>query len=190
MPKGQGDFWELVYSRGDSYTWIPEEQLLEITATLDPIGEPGSVWHYSNAGYRAAKIIIEQVTGEKVTPEDLGGAQSHARYSGVTHFVAQTEDEAFAICKKLLGFLPSNNTDDPPFYEELHDDVVGPNAMLNTIVPENPREAYDMHQVIGGVVDRGDFLEEAEVIGMDGVEGHPGCRDELHAGGAAAVDSG
>jgi acetyl-CoA carboxylase carboxyltransferase component len=103
--------------------------------------------------------VIEQVTGEKVTAEDLGGAMSHARFSGVTHFVAQTEEEAFQICKRLLGFLPSNNTDDPPFYAELHEDIVGPNAALNTIVPENPREAYDMHQVILGVVDRADFLE-------------------------------
>ena len=104
-------------------------------------------------------LVIEQVTGEKVSAEDLGGAMSHARFSGVTHFVAQTEEEAFAICKRLLGFLPSNNTDDPPFYPELHEDVVGPNPALNGIVPENPREAYDMHQVILGVVDRADFLE-------------------------------
>ncbi|MDY0110198.1 MAG: carboxyl transferase domain-containing protein [Candidatus Krumholzibacteria bacterium] len=103
--------------------------------------------------------VIEQVTGERVTAEDLGGAMSHARFSGVTHFVAQNEEEAFAICQRLLGFLPSNNTDDPPFYAELHEDVVGPNEALNRIVPANPREAFDMHQVILGVVDRADFLE-------------------------------
>ena len=103
--------------------------------------------------------VIEQVTGEKVTAEELGGAMSHARYSGVTHFVAQTEEDAFALCQRLLSFLPSNNTDDPPFVPELHDEVVGPNAALNTIVPDNPREAYDMHNVVQGVVDGGDFLE-------------------------------
>jgi len=121
--------------------------------------------------------VIEQVTGEKVTPEELGGAQSHARYSGVTHFVAQTEEEAFAICHKLLSFLPSNNTDEPPFIEELHEDVVGPNTMLDTIVPASPREAYDMHQVIMGVVDRGDFLEVQKdfapnlIVGFGRIEG-------------------
>jgi methylmalonyl-CoA carboxyltransferase large subunit len=121
--------------------------------------------------------VIEQVTGEKVTAEELGGAMSHARYSGVTHFVVQTEEEAFQLCHRLLSFLPSNNTDDPPFLGELHDDVVGPNAMLNTIVPDNPREAYDMHQVIQGVVDRADFLEVQRdfapnlIIGFGRIEG-------------------
>jgi len=122
--------------------------------------------------------VIEQVTGERVTPEDLGGAASHARYSGVTHFVAPTEAEAFALCKKLLSFLPSNNTDEPPFIAELHEDVVGPNAALNSIVPGNPREAYDMHSVILGVVDRSDFLEVQRdfapnlIIGFGRIEGY------------------
>lgn len=121
--------------------------------------------------------VIEQVTGERVTPEDLGGAASHARFSGVTHFVAQTEDEAFAICKRLISFLPSNNTDDPPFVSEQHEDVVGPNNALNSLVPENPREAYDMHSVITGVVDRADFLEVQRdfapnlIVGFGRIEG-------------------
>jgi acetyl-CoA carboxylase carboxyltransferase component len=121
--------------------------------------------------------VIEQVTGEAVTAEDLGGAQSHARFSGVTHFVARSEEEAFALCKRLLSFLPSNNTDDPPFLGELHEDVVGPNLALNGIVPDNPRAAYDMHQVIEGVVDRGDVLEVQRdfapnlIVGFGRIEG-------------------
>ena len=142
--------------------------------------------------------VIEQVTGEKVTPEDLGGAMSHARFSGVTHFVAQTEDEAFAICKRLLSFLPSNNTDDPPFLSELHEDVVGPNDMLNSIVPDNPREAYDMHQVITGVVDRGDFLEVQRdfapnlLIGFGRIEGSTVgviANNPNHKAGVLDIDS-
>jgi len=121
--------------------------------------------------------VIEQVTGEQVTAEELGGAASHARYSGVTHFVAQDEEDAFLICKKLLSFLPSNNTGDPPFVPELHEDLVGPNEALNTIVPDNPREAYDMHQVVTGVVDGADFLEVQRefapnlIVGFGRIEG-------------------
>ena len=122
--------------------------------------------------------VIEQVTGEQVTAEQLGGADSHARLSGVTHFTAADEDEAFLICRRLLSFLPSNNTDDPPFLENWHEDVVEPDAALDTIVPDSPREAYDMHRVIAGVADRGDFLEVQRefapnlIIGFARVEGY------------------
>jgi len=142
--------------------------------------------------------VIEQVTGEKVTPEDLGGAASHARYSGVTHFVAQTEDEAFAIAKRLLSFLPSNNTDEPPFIEALHEDVVGPNDMLNSIVPDNPREAYHMHEVITGVVDRGDFMEVQRdfapnlIVGFGRIEGSTVgviANNPSHKAGVLDIDS-
>ncbi len=121
--------------------------------------------------------VIEQVTGEKVSAEELGGAASHARYSGVTHFVAQTEAEAFEICKRLLSFLPSNNTADPPFLPEMHEEMVGDLAFLNDIVPDNPREAYDMHAVVTGVMDGADFLEIQRdfapniIIGFGRIEG-------------------
>ncbi|HOX25127.1 MAG TPA: carboxyl transferase domain-containing protein [Candidatus Krumholzibacteria bacterium] len=122
--------------------------------------------------------VIEQVTGERVTPEDLGGAQSHARYSGVTHFVAQTEAEAFAICRKLLSFLPSSNAGQPPVVPGRRDDAAAANRSLDAIVPDNPREAYDMHQVILGVVDGADFLEVQRdfapnlVVGFGRLDGH------------------
>lgn len=112
--------------------------------------------------YITGPQVIKEVTGEEITPEQLGGVESHAHYSGVVHFIAETGPDAISIARRLLSFLPSNNTEDPPFYAELHDAEITANEALNHIVPENPRESYDMHRVITQVVDRGDFMEVQE----------------------------
>ncbi len=128
--------------------------------------------------YITGPSVIKQVTGEEVTSEELGGVYSHSHYSGVVHFVASSGDEAFTITKRLLSFLPSNNTEDPPFCAELHEDAVGSDPQLDELVPENQRVAYDMHEVIRRVVDRGDFLEIQEhfapnlIIGFGRLEGY------------------
>jgi methylmalonyl-CoA carboxyltransferase large subunit len=101
--------------------------------------------------------VIEQVTGEKVTDEWLGGPDAHMLSSGVTHFVADDDLQAVLIAKKLLSFLPSNNTEDPP--ELPGDGDVEPNPRLDEIVPTDPKKAYDVREVIAGVVDGSDFLE-------------------------------
>ncbi len=132
-----------------------------------------------NAGqmYITGPSVIKQVTGEEVTSEELGGAFSHTHYSGVVHFTARDDADALAIAKRLLAFLPSNNTDDPPFNRELHDELVDADEALNDIVPESSRVAYDMHEVIRRVVDRGDFLEVQEayapnlIVGFARLEG-------------------
>lgn len=101
--------------------------------------------------------VIKQVTGENVTADDLGGADAHMARSGVIHFIAEDDHEALLICKKLLSFLPSNNMEDPP---ELPSDCnVEPDESLNGIVPDDPKKAYDVREVIVRVVDQGDFLE-------------------------------
>lgn len=101
--------------------------------------------------------VIKQVTGEDVTAEQLGGPEAQMHYSGVVHFVADSDQHAIEICKKLLSFLPSNNMEDPPLLP--YKDSVTDNDMLNRIIPDNPRAAYDMHDVIHGIVDYADFLE-------------------------------
>ncbi len=103
--------------------------------------------------------VIKQVTGEEVTIEDLGGVYAHTHYSGVVHFEAEDMADAAAITRRLLSFLPSNNTEDPPVYPQLHQDVIGPVPELDDCVPEDPRQAYDMHRVIRLLVDGGDFME-------------------------------
>jgi propionyl-CoA carboxylase beta chain len=102
--------------------------------------------------------VIETVTGEKVTKSELGGAMSHNTRSGVAHFAAETEEEGLDLIKELLGYIPSNNKEDPPFVPT--DDP--PDRMddeLAAVVPDDPNKPYDMHEVITRVVDEGHFLE-------------------------------
>jgi methylmalonyl-CoA carboxyltransferase large subunit len=101
--------------------------------------------------------VIKQITGETVSAEDLGGPAAHAVRSGVTHFVAEDDHQAILIAKKLLSFLPSNNTEEPPFIPG-HDDVERDES-LNEIIPDDPKKGYDVREVIAKVVDLGDFLE-------------------------------
>jgi len=109
--------------------------------------------------YVTGPRVIKQVTGEDVTAEQLGGVESHSQYSGVVHFVADDDADAVRIARRLLSFLPSNNTEDPPFVAALHEEHLGPDLELNTLVPEDPAESYDMHAVIARLVDGGDFME-------------------------------
>ncbi|HEY2017005.1 MAG TPA: acyl-CoA carboxylase subunit beta [Bryobacteraceae bacterium] len=101
--------------------------------------------------------VIKGVTGENVTAEELGGAESHMAKSGVIHFVAENDVHAVQICQKLLSFLPSNNLEDPPHVEG--DRNVDPNPALDDVVPVDAKKSYDVREVINKVVDFGDFLE-------------------------------
>ncbi|MBZ0089890.1 MAG: acyl-CoA carboxylase subunit beta, partial [Thermoanaerobaculia bacterium] len=94
-----------------------------------------------------------------VTAEELGGVESHAHYSGVVHLVADSDTEAIALARRLLALLPSNNTEEPPFVPELHEESVFSDEGFDAIVPADPREPYDMRDVIARAVDRADFLE-------------------------------
>lgn len=101
--------------------------------------------------------VIKQVTGENVTAEQLGGPDAHMVHSGVIHFIAEDDAEAALLCQKLLSFLPSNNLEDPPEFPT--DGNVDPNEALNTLVPIEGKQAYDVRDVIVNIVDSGDFLE-------------------------------
>ncbi len=101
--------------------------------------------------------VIKQVTGEQIDAESLGGAQAHMANSGVIHFIAENDGEALHICRRLLSFLPSNNLEAPPRLP--FENNVDPNPRLNQVVPVEPKQSYDMHEVIQGIVDHGDFLE-------------------------------
>jgi methylmalonyl-CoA carboxyltransferase 12S subunit len=101
--------------------------------------------------------VIKQVTGENVTAEQLGGPDAHMSTSGVIHFIAEDDHHAIGICQKLLSFLPSNNLEDPPEVEG--DATVNPDDSLNEIIPADPKQGYDIHEIIKRLVDFGDFLE-------------------------------
>ena len=105
--------------------------------------------------------VVKTVTHEDVSFEDLGGAQVHANKSGVAHFVAEGEEEAMFLTQKLLSFFPQNNLEDPPLRKP-NDDPLRMDEELDSIVPDNPNNAYDMRDLVRRVVDEGDFLEVHE----------------------------
>jgi propionyl-CoA carboxylase beta chain len=98
------------------------------------------------------------VTHEEVDAETLGGATTHTTRSGVAHLAAHDEAEALATTRRLLGFLPQNNLGDAPTVETT-DPRDRRDEALDSIVPDDPSKAYDMHGVIERVVDDGAFLE-------------------------------
>lgn len=102
--------------------------------------------------------VIRSVTGEDVTTETLGGADIHNAKSGVAHFKFGNEEACIAGIKRLLSFLPDNNTSGVPAYL-CEDDLNRLNPEFNEIIPDDANKPYDMKDVIKGVVDNGDFLE-------------------------------
>ena len=102
--------------------------------------------------------VVKTVTGESVTQEQLGGAEVHTKKSGVAHFAAETEQEGIEKIKALLSFMPSNNRENAPFIDT-NDPAGRVDDTLNSIIPDNPNQAYDMYEVIGSIVDNGKFLE-------------------------------
>jgi methylmalonyl-CoA carboxyltransferase large subunit len=121
--------------------------------------------------------VIKQVTGEEVTAEELGGAQSQMHYSGVVHLIARDDQEAIKLCKRLLSFLPSNNMEDPP--RQAFGGRLKADSEMNKAVPADPKVAYDVRDVIVRVVDNEDFLEIQPgfaaniVIGFGRLQGRP-----------------
>ncbi|MBI2165453.1 MAG: methylmalonyl-CoA carboxyltransferase [Chloroflexi bacterium] len=108
--------------------------------------------------YITGPDVIKAVTGEQVSHEELGGAEVHATKSGVAHFVYDNESACLQAVRRLLGFLPLNNADDPP-RQEPADDPERRDPSLRTLVPEDPVKSYDMLQLVYRVVDDGDFME-------------------------------
>jgi len=105
--------------------------------------------------------VIRAVTHEEVTFEELGGAMAHNATSGVAHFAAQDEKDAFRILRRLLSFLPANNMEDPP-YVTPKDSPLRMEDKLGTLIPDSPTQPYDMNEVIRLVVDDGDLFEVHE----------------------------
>ncbi len=121
--------------------------------------------------------VIETVTGENISAENLGGARVQSSVSGVAHFTAKTEEEVLNEVRRLLSFLPQNNMEEPPRLFCKPDD--GYSEELLEVVPVEATKAYDVRDVITRVVDGGDFLEvqpnfaKNAVIGLARIEGHP-----------------
>jgi acetyl-CoA carboxylase carboxyltransferase component len=121
--------------------------------------------------------VVKAVTHEDVSQEDLGGASVHSEKSGVCHVAADSEADTLYLIRKLLGFLPQNNMEDPPFVLG-GDDPLRMDEALDTIVPESADKPYDIKEVIRMIVDNGQFFEIHEnyaqniVVGFARLGGH------------------
>jgi acetyl-CoA carboxylase carboxyltransferase component len=100
--------------------------------------------------------VVKAVTGEDVTPEQLGGGEIHSKSSGVAHFLAENEEECLLMVKRLLSYIPLNNLEDPPIVPSLEPEK--PEEIID-LVPEDPKKPYNMLNVIDKIFDRNSFFE-------------------------------
>jgi propionyl-CoA carboxylase beta chain len=124
--------------------------------------------------------VVKTVTGEEVSHEELGGAMTHASKSGVATFVADDEESCLEQVRYLLSFLPSNNLEDPPYFEPKDQPERRCESIIE-LIPDAPNKPYDMKKVIGEIVDDGDFFEVHPFWAMNIVCGY--ARVDGHAVG-------
>lgn len=132
----------------------------------------------SSQMYITGPDVVRAVTGEEVTHQELGGAEPHASESGVCHFAIDGEEFCLSEVRRLLSFLPANNMEDPPRLEPGDDPRRTADDLLE-IVPADPSQSYDMHDVIYRIVDNGDFMEvhsswaQSIIVGFARMNGWP-----------------
>mgnify|MGYP006160274839 FL=1 len=126
--------------------------------------------------YITGPDVIRSVTGEEITHEDLGGADAHARRSGVAHFAIDGERETLDEVRRLLSFLPSNNAEDAPLIAGLEPSETETEEISN-VIPDEPNRPYDVREIVYRLVDNGDFMEVHEnyaqniVVGFARIDG-------------------
>ena len=140
--------------------------------------------------------VIETVTGEKISSEDLGGAKVHNSISGNAHFEGKTEEETLHMVRKLLAYLPLNNDEKPPVHEWNHENDYRPD--IADLVPYDGIRPYDVRKVVKEVVDSDSFLEIQEnfardlVIGLARIKGETVglvCNQPKYMAGGLDIDS-
>jgi propionyl-CoA carboxylase beta chain len=141
--------------------------------------------------------VIKTVTHEEVSKEALGGAHTHAANSGVAHCAFGSEAACLAAIRELLGFLPQNNTENPPAIES-KDAISREDEALDTLVPSDSMKPYDIKGIITRVVDDGRFFEiqpehaQNIVCGLARIEGRPVgivANQPAHLAGVLDIDS-
>lgn len=139
--------------------------------------------------------VVKTVIGEELSPEELGGARTHAEKSGVAHFLYKSEENCLGGVRELLSYLPSNNMEEAPVrYGRSVDNC----ACLTNIVPDNKRKSYDVHDVVNAMIDKDSFFEVQKnwaknaVIGLARMEGQPVglvCNQANNKGGSLDIDA-
>ncbi|WP_427925561.1 acyl-CoA carboxylase subunit beta [Streptomyces sp. cg40] len=142
--------------------------------------------------------VIESVTGERTTAEELGGARANNSGNGNAHFLAEDEDDALDIVRVLLAYLPANNRDSPPEYPFRRRAGAADALRLDGLVPDRPETAYDMREILRAVVDDGELLQVHELFApnilcaLARVEGRSVgvvANQPLHSAGALDIDA-
>jgi propionyl-CoA carboxylase beta chain len=141
--------------------------------------------------------VIKTVTHEEVTKEELGGAVTHNSKSGVAHMIADDDEQAMMMVREMMSFLPLNNMEDPPI-QACTDDIHREDKHLDDIVPDDPKQQYDIKEIIETVVDNGNFFEiqcqyaQNIIIGFARMGGRPigiVANQPAHLAGALDINS-
>ncbi|HZN73847.1 MAG TPA: acyl-CoA carboxylase subunit beta [Micromonosporaceae bacterium] len=145
--------------------------------------------------YLGSDRMVEMVTGEKTTLEDMGGARVHCTESGCGHFLCKDEDEALDVVRRYLSYLPSNWQGSPPVASA----AAAPSTVdLATLVPASERQAFDMRKYVTGLLDEGSYFEIQQLwarevtIGFGRLDGEVVgvvANNSLFKGGVLFVDS-
>ena len=125
--------------------------------------------------------VIKTVTGEDVSMEELGGGRTHSSRSGNSHYLAADENDALEYVRDLISYLPQNNLEDPPVYDDAEVDLVitDHDRRLDQLIPDSANQPYDMREIIHNVLDDEEFLEVMElfagnvITGFGRIEGRP-----------------
>lgn len=153
----------------------------QITASIGP-SAGGSVYSPAMTDYvimveKAGTMfvtgpdVVKTVLGEEISFDDLGGAMTHGTKSGVAHFVAQNEYECMDYIRRLISYIPQNNSEEPPV-KKTGDDPNRLDHNLINIIPDNPLQPYDMKEIINSIVDDRDFFEIHELFAPNIIVGY------------------
>lgn len=111
--------------------------------------------------YITGPEVVRAATNEEISDEDLGGAMAHNIKSGVAQFACDTDEQTLKEIRRLLSYLPSSFEEKPPYIKPA-DSPDRTDPLLDEIIPESARRAYDMKKVISSIADNGEFLEPSK----------------------------
>ncbi|MEM0203452.1 MAG: carboxyl transferase domain-containing protein [Archaeoglobaceae archaeon] len=141
--------------------------------------------------------VVKAVTGEDVSAFELGGWEAHAMKSGNCHLVAENDEDAMRLVRKLLSYLPLNNMEDPPKVQS-NDSPSRLTPEIYEVLPEDPQKPYDMHAIVNAVVDNNEFFEIHKyyapnaIVGFARIDGYSVgivANNPAHLAGCLDIDS-
>ncbi|MEM4565247.1 MAG: carboxyl transferase domain-containing protein, partial [Archaeoglobaceae archaeon] len=141
--------------------------------------------------------VVKAVTGEDVSAFELGGWEAHAMKSGNCHLVAENDEDAMKLVRKLLSYLPLNNMEDPPRVQS-NDSASRLTPEIYEVLPEDPQKPYDMHAIVNAVVDNNEFFEIHKyyatnaIVGFARIDGYSVgivANNPAHLAGCLDIDS-